>query len=213
MNKTAARRTVDELLSGRTNWDGSLKQARQIYEINKVSGWIMPYLFAVIFIIGLWTAEDKDKVTDTATVDKIEDSNVSTNDMITDNVSDVEIEQESDSTAEENPDLTANWDNNFPTPEYIYTGLLNPQTRDQEKFFADLIEHDFNCEEQLEYTNPTGSLSFAPGAAQDAVFININEYVDRQRFEESLNTFFSDKTDCVVDYDGDGTIVITYDYQ
>lgn len=137
MNKTAARRTVDELLSGRTNWDGSLKQAKQTYEINKIAGWIMPYLFAVIFIIGLWTAEDKDKMTGAATVDKIEDSNVSTNDMITDNVSYAEIEQESDSKAEENPDLTANWDNNFPTPEYIYTGLLNSQTRDQEKFFAD----------------------------------------------------------------------------
>ncbi len=214
MNKTATRRTVDDLLSGKTNWDGSLKQAKQTYEINKIAGWFMPYLFAVIFIIGLWTThEDKEKVTDAATVEKIENSNASTNDLITDNVSDVEIEQKSDSKAEESSDLTANWDNNFPTPEYTYTGLLNPQTRDQEKFFADLIEHRFNCAEQFEYTNPTGSLSFAPGTAQDAVFINIYEYTESQRLEKNLNTFFSDKTNCTVDYSGDGTIVITYDYQ
>lgn len=213
MNKTATRRTVDTLLSGRTNWDGSLKQAKQTYEINKIAGWFMPYLFAVIFIIGLWTTPEDKETTGTIITEQIEDSNGLTEDIISSNASDTEVIQKSDSYAKDNLNSTTNWENNFPTPEYIYTGLLNPQTRDQESFFADLIEHDFNYVELLEYTSSVGSLSVNPGTAQDAVFINIYEYEERQLFERRLHTFFSDKANCTVDYSGDGTIIITYDYQ
>lgn len=212
--KTAARRTIDRILSGESKWNGTIRDFEIQYKINKIGGYVGPYLFAIILIISIWTThEDKEKATDVAMVNTVEDSNGSTNNITLADATNAEIEQEMDSNAEDYPDLTANWNNKFPTPEYIYTGLLNPLTKDQGKFFTDLIEHDFNCVEQLEYTNSAGSLLFEPGTAQDAVFINIYEYAERQQFEERLNTFFSDKTNCSVDYCGDGTIVITYDYQ
>lgn len=89
---------------------------------------------------------------------------------------------------------------------------MNPQTRNQEKFFADLIEHGFNYVELLEYTNSVGSLSFNPGTAQDAVFINFYEYTGKQQFVEKMNTFFSDKPNCIIDNSDDSTIIIAYDY-
>lgn len=122
--------------------------------------------------------------------------------------------------AKDYPDPTTNWDNNFPTPEYIYTGLLNPQTSDEEEFFADLREHDFYDVENgygnvTEYRNVVGSLSLLypyNAALLLSITITIYEDAERQRFEEKLNTFFSDKVDCTIDYRDDGSITIAYDY-
>ncbi|MDE6721075.1 MAG: zinc ribbon domain-containing protein [Bacteroidaceae bacterium] len=122
--------------------------------------------------------------------------------------------------AEDYLDPSANWDNNFPTPEYIYTGLLNPQTSDEEEFFADLREHDFYDVENgygnvTEYRNVVGSLSLLypyNAALLLSITITIYEDAERQRFEEKLNTFFSDKVDCTIDYRDDGSIIIAYDY-
>lgn len=122
--------------------------------------------------------------------------------------------------AKDYPDPTTNWDNNFPTPEYIYTGLLNPQTSDEEEFFADLREHDFYDVENgygnvTEYRNVVGSLSLLypyNAALLLSITITIYEDAERQRFEEKLNIFFSDKVDCTIDYRDDGSITIAYDY-
>ncbi len=89
MKKIAARRTIDALRL-------ALKQAEQIYEINKRIGWIMPYVFAIIFIVTLWTThDDSEKMTNVATEEQFEDNDVSMCDnIITDEISDAEFEQQ-----------------------------------------------------------------------------------------------------------------------
>lgn len=223
MKKRALRNTIDDMVTKRTNWDGTLKSANQMYEINKVLGYIMPYLFAVILIFSIWTAKP-DKV------EKNTPETIDSNEVIEPSDETYELSNEviepSDETYElSNEEVPFNGEENdqeissqnfvegFPTPGYIYTRLLNPETRDQDGFFASLLANEFTYVELMEYSKDSiGSIYYEPGTTQDIVFINIYEYDQRERYTYILNSFFSDIPNINVDYSGDGGIVVSYQH-
>lgn len=216
MKKRALRRTIDDMTTRRTNWDGTLKQANQMYEINKVSGYFMPYVFAIIFIIGVWTAKDDDTKS-VSTKQNME--SVGTNEPIENDVTQYEDHESSPQVVSNvgedhnNQTISIQYRDNFPIPESIYTGLLNPDTRDFEKFYSSLKNNGFYYVELHEYCKDSiGSISFEPGSGQDVVYISIFEYDRREIFEKDAKDYFSSISNCDIDFSGDGTIVISYNF-
>lgn len=223
MRKRALRRTIDDMVTRRTNWDGTLKSANQMYEFNKVAGYIMPYLFATIIIFGIWKAKpDKVEKNTQKTIDTNEviepsgEAYYMSNEVIepSDETYDMSNEEASFNREENDQEIySQNFQEGFPTPEYIYSGLLNPETRDQKKFFDSLLSNGFTYVELMEYSNDSiGSIYYEPGTTQDVVIINIYEYDQREGYTYILNRFFSDIPNINVDYSGDGGIVVSYQH-
>ena len=209
MKKRALHRTLDDMITRRTNWDGTLKSANQMYEINKVIGYIMPFVVAIIGIFSIWTTKpDKIEkntqkpVDSSEKIESINETYEATNEVVSFN-------------GEENvQEISAqNFEEGFPTPEYINTCLLKPETRDIEDFFSSLLSKGFINVELMEYSKDSiGSIIFEPGTAQAVVFINIYELEQRERYINTLNRFFNNTPNINIDYSGDGGIVVSYQY-
>lgn len=215
MRKRSLRRTIDDMVTRRTNWDGTLKQANQMYGINKVAGYFMPYIFAIVLIISIWTAKEDAAPSKIEDIKKIESIEMDGHQELSGEAAlaiNAEESAKTDIAISDNTNYI-HFEEDFPTPEYIYMGLLNSDSRDMNSFFSNLIANGFMNVELLEYSkDSTGSISFESGSAQDMVYIQIYEYSKREQFEKALEEFFKDKNDCSIDYCGDGSIIITKDY-
>lgn len=104
----------------------------------------------------------------------------------------------------------------FPTPEYTYTLLFDPNTRNHDNFFKSLQANGFKYVELLEYVNPNvGTISFMPGSGQDAVFITIHNKNLIEKIRKEFEAYFKQKSNCNVDTgfeDSKLTMTISYDY-
>ncbi len=110
------------------------------------------------------------------------------------------------------PSQKQNFENGFPTPKYIYTTLLNPSTRDQDKFFKSLKANGFTYVELMEYSKKSiGTISFTPGSSQDAVFIFITNKTVRDKFTQDATKYFKTKRNCSFET-SEESFTISYDY-
>lgn len=212
MRRHALRNTIDDMITRRTNWDGTLKQANQMYEINKVSGYFMPYVCAIIFIVCIWTAKDDD--TNSRKVNSHHEIETVDVEGAQDVINELSIDNSDEGAKIVDIKATdCNFNEGFPTPEYIYKGLLNPDTRNFDSFYLSLIKNGFEHVELQEYVKEsTGSIYFEPGASQDVVYISLYYIEQREKFENSVSSYFKNIPNCSVDFSGDGTIIITVDY-
>lgn len=108
------------------------------------------------------------------------------------------------------------YDNEFPTPEYIYRMLLDPCTRNQDEFFKNLKANGFKYIELMEYANPNvGTISYTPDSHQDSVFIIIHNKNKIDKLRSEFENFFKQKLNCSIDIGNEDnmlTMSISYDY-